>query len=159
MLSRSNLYSLKVFKVLFVVIIKFRCSMLDIRCRQCGISCRSYILEKGVVEWNSLLSCDCSTNCLNIIHGYQLNDMLHWKMDMVDIYTICVLGGSNIRFDCNIDEITIADDKWAAVNVRLAAVRFVNLPNQVWTWSRTGGSWFRFGERAKPKPLSRFRSS
>ena len=52
---------------------------------------------------------------------------------MVDIYTICVLGGSNIRFDCNIDEITIADDKWAAVNVRLAAVRFVNLPNQVRT--------------------------
>ena len=117
MLSRSNLHPLKVFKVLFVVIIEFKCSMLDTRCRQCGIGCRSYMLEKDMVEWNSLLSCDCSTNRSNIIHSYQLNDMLHCKMDMVDIYTVCILGGSNIEFDCNVNEITIANDKWAAVNI------------------------------------------
>ena len=50
-------------------------------------------------------------------------------MDTVDIYTICVSGGSNIKFDCNINKITIADYKWAAV--RLATVQFLNLPNPV----------------------------
>ena len=38
-------------------------------------------------------------------------------MDTVDIYTVCVTGGSNIEFDCNVNEITIANDKWAAVNI------------------------------------------
>ena len=49
-------------------------------------------------------------------------------------------------------------EKWMkTVSSRLAVVRFLNLPNPVWTWFRTWGSGIRFSRMPEPEPLGGFR--